>query len=87
MKLEELRFGIELVKRGFAKMQKGGAIMDVTNVEQAQVAGDAGAVAVMSLHKVPADIRASGGVARMADPSKEDSRDNGCCNDNSHGKV
>ena len=70
MKLEELRFGTELVKRGFAKMQKGGVIMDVTNAEQAQVAEDAGAVAVMALHKVPADIRASGGVARMADPKK-----------------
>ncbi|HIP63628.1 MAG TPA: pyridoxal 5'-phosphate synthase lyase subunit PdxS [Archaeoglobus profundus] len=70
MKLEELRFGTELIKRGFAKMQKGGVIMDVTNVEQAQIAEDAGAVAVMALHKVPADIRASGGVARMADPKK-----------------
>ncbi len=70
MKLEELRFGTELIKRGFAKMQKGGVIMDVTNAEQAQIAEDAGAVAVMALHKVPADIRASGGVARMADPKK-----------------
>ncbi|MCS7122075.1 MAG: pyridoxal 5'-phosphate synthase lyase subunit PdxS [Archaeoglobaceae archaeon] len=68
IKLEELRFGTELVKRGFAKMQKGGVIMDVTNAEQAMIAEDAGAVAVMALHKVPADIRASGGVARMADP-------------------
>ncbi len=70
MKLEELRFGTELIKRGFAKMQKGGVIMDVTNAEQATIAEDAGAVAVMALHKVPADIRASGGVARMADPKK-----------------
>ena len=70
MKLEELRFGTELIKRGFAKMQKGGVIMDVTNAEQAQIAEDAGAVAVMALHKVPADIRTSGGVARMADPKK-----------------
>jgi len=70
MKLEELRFGTELIKRGFAKMQKGGVIMDVTNAEQAAIAEDAGAVAVMALHKVPADIRASGGVARMADPKK-----------------
>ena len=70
MDLERLRFGTELVKRGFAKMQKGGVIMDVTNAEQARIAEEAGAVAVMALHKVPADIRASGGVARMADPKK-----------------
>ena len=70
MDLEKLRFGTELIKRGFAKMQKGGVIMDVTNAEQARVAEEAGAVAVMALHKVPADIRASGGVARMADPAK-----------------
>jgi pyridoxal 5'-phosphate synthase pdxS subunit len=68
--IEKLRFGTELVKRGFAKMQKGGVIMDVTNAEQAVIAEEAGAVAVMALHKVPADIRASGGVARMADPKK-----------------
>ncbi len=70
MELEKLRFGTELIKRGFAKMQKGGVIMDVTNAEQAVIAEEAGAVAVMALHKVPADIRASGGVARMADPKK-----------------
>jgi len=70
LKLEDLRFGTELIKRGFAKMQKGGVIMDVTNAEQAIVAEEAGAVAVMALHKVPADIRATGGVARMADPKK-----------------
>ncbi|RLG22948.1 pyridoxal 5'-phosphate synthase lyase subunit PdxS [Methanosarcinales archaeon] len=68
MKLEELRYGTELIKRGFAKMQKGGVIMDVTNPEQAEIAESAGAVAVMALHAVPADIRAAGGVARMADP-------------------
>ncbi|WP_456329145.1 pyridoxal 5'-phosphate synthase lyase subunit PdxS [Archaeoglobus sp.] len=68
--LEELKFGTELIKRGFAKMQKGGVIMDVTNAEQAAIAEEAGAVAVMALHKVPADIRAIGGVARMADPKK-----------------
>ena len=68
--LEELKFGTELIKRGFAKMQKGGVIMDVTNAEQAVIAEEAGAVAVMALHKVPADIRAAGGVARMADPKK-----------------
>jgi pyridoxal 5'-phosphate synthase pdxS subunit len=49
MKLEELRFGTELLKRGFASMQKGGVIMDVVNAEQAKIAEDAGAVAVMSL--------------------------------------
>ena len=70
IELEELRHGTELLKRGFAKMQKGGVIMDVTNAEQARIAEDAGAVAVMALEKVPADIRASGGVARMADPKK-----------------
>jgi len=69
MKLEELRHGTELIKRGFAKMQKGGVIMDVTNAEQACIAEDAGAVAVMALHAVPADIRKTGGVARMADPA------------------
>jgi len=70
MDMENLRRGTDLIKRGFAKMQKGGVIMDVTNAEQAKVAEEAGAVAVMALHKVPADIRASGGVARMADPKK-----------------
>jgi len=70
LKLEELRFGTELIKRGFAKMQKGGVIMDVTNAEQAAIAEEAGAVAVMALERVPADIRAAGGVARMADPKK-----------------
>ena len=68
--LAKLRFGTELVKRGFAKMQQGGVIMDVTNAEQAGIAEDAGAVAVMALERVPADIRAQGGVARMADPVK-----------------
>ena len=67
--LEELQRGTELVKRGFAKMQKGGVIMDVVNAEQAQIAEDVGAVAVMSLEAVPADIRKRGGVARMADPA------------------
>jgi len=66
--LKTLRFGTELLKRGFAKMQKGGVIMDVTNAEQAAIAEEAGAVAVMALERVPADIRAAGGVARMADP-------------------
>ncbi len=68
--LENIRYGSDLIKRGFAKMQKGGVIMDVTNAEQAAIAEDAGAVAVMALERVPADIRAAGGVARMADPNK-----------------
>ncbi len=66
--MEKLRFGTELVKRGFARMQQGGVIMDVTTAEQAAIAEEAGAVAVMALERVPADIRAMGGVARMADP-------------------
>ena len=67
--LESLRHGKELVKRGFARMQKGGVIMDVVNAEQAAIAENAGAVSVMALERVPADIRADGGVARMSDPS------------------
>ncbi|MHB1341730.1 MAG: pyridoxal 5'-phosphate synthase lyase subunit PdxS [Coriobacteriia bacterium] len=57
------------VKTGLAEMLKGGVIMDVINAEQAKIAEDAGAVAVMALERVPADIRATGGVARMADPT------------------
>lgn len=57
------------VKTGLAEMLKGGVIMDVVNAEQAKIAEDAGAVAVMALERVPADIRAMGGVARMADPT------------------
>jgi pyridoxal 5'-phosphate synthase pdxS subunit len=68
--LAKLRFGTELVKRGFARMQQGGVIMDVTTADQAAIAEEAGAVAVMALERVPADIRAAGGVARMADPMK-----------------
>ena len=68
--VEKLRFGTELVKRGFARMQQGGVIMDVTTSDQAALAEEAGAVAVMALERVPADIRAAGGVARMADPTK-----------------
>ncbi len=68
MQLEKLRHGTELLKRGFASMQKGGVIMDVTSPQEAQIAERAGAVAVMALHAVPADIRKAGGVARMADP-------------------
>ena len=62
--------GTEVLKKGFAKMTKGGVIMDVINAEQAVIAEESGAVSVMALEKVPADIRASGGVARMADPAK-----------------
>ena len=60
----------ETVKRGLAQMLKGGVIMDVVTAEQARIAEDAGAAAVMALERVPADIRAQGGVARMADPEK-----------------
>lgn len=61
--------GTDTVKRGMAQMQKGGVIMDVVNAEQARIAEAAGAVAVMALERVPSDIRAAGGVARMANPS------------------
>ncbi|HVL48077.1 MAG TPA: pyridoxal 5'-phosphate synthase lyase subunit PdxS [Candidatus Thermoplasmatota archaeon] len=66
--LDDLRHGTTLVKRGFARMQKGGVVMDVTNAEQAAIAEEAGAVAVMALERVPSDIRAQGGVARMSNP-------------------
>jgi pyridoxal 5'-phosphate synthase pdxS subunit len=62
--------GTMRVKSGLAEMLKGGVIMDVTNAEQARIAEDAGACAVMALERVPADIRRDGGVARMADPAK-----------------
>ncbi len=62
--------GTSTVKRGLAQMLKGGVIMDVVTAEQARIAEEAGAVAVMALERVPADIRAHGGVARMADPEK-----------------
>ena len=68
--VSKYKVGTERLKKGFAKMQKGGVIMDVTDSKQAVVAEDAGAVAVMALERVPADIRAHGGVARMADPIK-----------------
>lgn len=61
--------GTDKVKRGMAEMQKGGVIMDVMSVEQAKIAEAAGATAVMALERVPSDIRAAGGVARMADPT------------------
>ena len=60
--------GTVKVKRGLAEMLKGGVIMDVVTPEQAKIAEDAGAVAVMALERVPADIRADGGIARMSDP-------------------
>ena len=65
--------GTDRVKRGLAEMLKGGVIMDVVTPEQARIAEDAGAVAVMALERVPADIRAQGGVARMSDPDLIDS--------------
>src|SRR5260221_12650448 len=64
--------GTVRVKRGMADMLKGGVIMDVVTPEQAKIAEDAGAVAVMALERVPADIRAQGGVARMSDPDMID---------------
>jgi pyridoxal 5'-phosphate synthase pdxS subunit len=64
--------GTARVKRGMAEMLKGGVIMDVVTPEQARIAEDAGAVAVMALERVPADIRAQGGVARMSDPDMID---------------
>lgn len=68
----EKNVGTPLVKRGLAEMMKGGVIMDVVNAEQAKIAEDAGAVAVMALERVPADIRAQGGVSRMSDPDMID---------------
>ncbi|MGV3243228.1 pyridoxal 5'-phosphate synthase lyase subunit PdxS [Staphylococcus sp. 11261D007BR] len=62
------QIGSERVKRGMAEMQKGGVIMDVVNAEQAKIAEEAGAVAVMALERVPSDIRAAGGVARACNP-------------------
>src|SRR2546423_5008974 len=66
----ETETGTLRVKTGLAEMLKGGVIMDVTTAEQAKIAEDAGACAVMALERVPADIRKEGGVARMADPTK-----------------
>ncbi|TFD21238.1 pyridoxal 5'-phosphate synthase lyase subunit PdxS [Cryobacterium sp. TMS1-13-1] len=67
------QFGSSRVKRGLAEMLKGGVIMDVVTAAQARIAEDAGAVAVMALERVPADIRSQGGVARMSDPDLIDS--------------
>lgn len=66
--MEEKKTGTLTLKTGLAEMLKGGVIMDVTTAEQARVAEDAGAVAVMALERVPSDIRRDGGVARMSDP-------------------
>jgi pyridoxal 5'-phosphate synthase pdxS subunit len=66
--MTENDFGTSRVKRGLAEMLKGGVIMDVVTADQARIAEDAGAVAVMALERVPADIRSQGGVARMSDP-------------------
>jgi pyridoxal 5'-phosphate synthase pdxS subunit len=68
--MENRETGTWKVKAGLAQMLKGGVIMDVTTAEQARIAEEAGACAVMALERVPADIRAQGGVARMADPTK-----------------
>jgi pyridoxal 5'-phosphate synthase pdxS subunit len=65
---DEKKTGTEQVKKALPQMLKGGVIMDVVNAEQAKIAEEAGAVAVMALERVPADIRAAGGVARMSDP-------------------
>jgi pyridoxal 5'-phosphate synthase pdxS subunit len=65
----EKRTGTDRVKRGLAEMLRGGVIMDVVDAEQAKIAEDAGAVAVMALERVPSDIRRDGGVARMSDPA------------------
>jgi pyridoxal 5'-phosphate synthase pdxS subunit len=73
MKEEDMSEVVEtpfMLKTGLAEMLKGGVIMDVTTAEQAKIAEDAGATAVMALERVPADIRAQGGIARMADPTK-----------------
>lgn len=70
MAAPEPQHGTDIVKRGLAQMLKGGVIMDVVSADQAKLAEDAGACAVMALERVPADIRAHGGVARMADPAR-----------------
>ncbi len=66
--MENIERGTDLVKRGLAEMLKGGVIMDVVTPDQAKIAEESGAVAVMALERVPADIRKDGGVARMSDP-------------------
>src|SRR5450756_579554 len=68
--MSDIKIGTMTVKAGLAEMLKGGVIMDVTDAEQAKIAEEAGACAVMALERVPSDIRADGGVARMSDPEK-----------------
>lgn len=70
IKIEKFRKGDELIERGFEHLDGGGVVMDVTDREEAVIAEDCGAVSVMALEQVPADIREEGGVARMADPAK-----------------
>ncbi len=70
MEPREVETGTDRVKRGLAEMLKGGVIMDVVTADEAKIAEEAGAVAVMALERVPSDIRKHGGVARMADPTK-----------------
>ena len=74
------------LNKELAQMLKGGVIMDVTTPEQAKIAEEAGACAVMALERIPADIRAAGGVSRMSDP-KNDSRNSGSCFYSGYGKV
>ena len=68
----DTQLGTDRVKRGMAEMLKGGVIMDVVDAEQARIAEEAGAVAVMALERIPADIRRDGGVSRMSDPDMID---------------
>ena len=74
------------LNKELAQMLKGGVIMDVTTPEQAKIAEEAGACAVMALERIPADIRAAGGVSRMSDP-EHDPRHSGGCFHPGHGKV
>ena len=78
--------GTFAVKKGLAQMLKGGVIMDVVTPEHARIAEDAGACAVMALERVPADIRADGGVARMSDPGI-DPQDHGHCQHPGDGQM
>ena len=82
----EQQTGTLTVKKGLAQMLKGGVIMDVVTPEHAKIAEDAGACAVMALERVPADIRAQGGVARMSDPGLI-LQDHGCGDDPGDGQV
>ena len=75
------------LNKGLAQMLKGGVIMDVTTPEQARIAEAAGACAVMALERIPADIRAAGGVSRMSDRLEHDPRRQAGCQHPRHGKV